>query len=294
MKHFILFSTFLTLSIGHAWSSPDTYKTLKDKINRLENSIIQEFSIDYPKNRQNLAPSSYAKLAGQVEIKYNLQQALFNKLESELFNIDKSLPKQVKQGELTAAEAEKLKNSIEYANRIILKTRRAEIAEMYSEFMSSLDHSPELKDVHKNLAHMRVPNCSIENLQYNESGQQLSFEIKQKNNYGSWTSSSFNLSQQDITSGQLSSKLENHNRFNPVHNIITQFQHSDYETDVSQRFTLLQDEYGNILEARFFQETTEPLIEFMGLKLGTQKVTKFIECGRESLETALGPKPASK
>lgn len=288
----IITATLLTISIC-SFSSTDNFSSLKEKIDHLENSIIQDFSIDLPKNKKGLTAQEQVKLANQVEVKYGIQRTLFFKIEEEFFQLNRKLKSHVKQGLLSLEEAEKLKTSIDYANRIILKSRKAEINQIYSEFMSKLSHRPKLDDIYTKLAAMDVKNCSFENLNLSHDSSILSFNIKQKNKFGNWTSSHYQITEQDIQAGHLTSRLDKQNSFIPFQNIITNYWNADKANSGKghQKFTLLQDEHGNIKEAKFNQETEEPLISFLGFSIGTQKVKKFFEC--ENMKKFFGPSPAS-
>jgi hypothetical protein len=286
----LLIATLFTIS-QTVLATPEHFTQLKSVIDQLENSIIQEFSIDYPKDRENLTAKAHAKLATQIETKYGMQKTLFFMLEEKLYNIHTSLSAKVEKGKLSKAEAEKLETSIEYAKRIILKSRKAEINQIYNDFMAGLSHTPKLNDIYAKLNEMKVKNCSLSNLILDSKKGILSFDIKKKNKFGNWTSSKFNITNEDIHSGHLTSRLDNNDQFNPFQNIVTQYWNLHTPNSGHQKFTLLQDENGNIQTAEFNQESKEPLVSFLGMNFGSQKVTKEFEC--ESLNKRSGPTPAS-
>lgn len=274
-----------------ALATSDQCNQMKQKIDDLENTIIQEFSIDFPSDRKNIDTKSYARLASQIEVKYGLQRMLFHKLEQEFFKLNSSLTPHLHNGKITEEEANKLKTSIEYANRIILRSRRAEINEMYTAFKESLTHTPKLSDIHSKLSHLDAKNCSFNNLTLDEQNGILSFQVQKKNKFGSYTTSNFEVTNQNIKLGQVTSKLDNLNKVNPFYNIITKFWNTATFKNSSQDFTLIQDENGNISEASFVQEFEEPLISFLGLEFGTQKIKKNFDCVSKTVRQ--GPTPAS-
>jgi hypothetical protein len=290
MKKLLIATLFMTSQT--VFATPENFTQLKTVIDQLENSIIQDFSIDYPKDRDNLSIKAHAKLAKQIEVKYGIQKSLFYKLEEEFFNIDSSLTTKVEKGNLTLKEAEKLKTSIEYAKRIILRSRKSEINQIYTEFMDGLNHTPKLNDIYVKLNEMEIKNCSLTNLILNTQKGVLSFSIKQKNKFGNWFSSQFKITNEDIQSGHLTSRLDGQDKFSPFQNIVTQYWNLKAPDSGHQKFTLLQDENGNIKQAKFNQESHEPLVSFLGLSFGTQKINKDFECDNSQIKVN-GPSPAS-
>ncbi len=271
---------------------------LKKQVDKLENTIIQDFSLELPKNMQQISLTAQAKLAKRLEIKYRLQTKLFYKLEGELTKIDQRLFQQTNEGKLTFDEAEKIKTRIDYANRIILKSRKAEISSIYSRLKSQLIKKPKLKDIYSKLLEFQIKTCSINNIIYNKAKQILSFEVKQKNNFGGWNHSEFSIHEKQLTKGQLLTKLDHsaNSKETQENSFETHYWQNDAFNNGSQGFTLVQSlKDGSIKEAKFFDKYREPLISFMELHFGSQKIEKNFECqkAKTSATTKEGPKPAS-
>jgi hypothetical protein len=287
----LLLALIFTLKSVCAICSEANYLDIKHKIDKLENTIIQDFSIDYPNIKESMTPKDYAAVASQVEVKFGMQKTLFYKLEAEFYKIKYSIDQKQADKLITADEASRLKNSVDYATRIILTSRRSEINQIYTEFKSSLVHRPELSEIFQNLVKFDVKNCSLSKLKLNQKDGLLSFTIEKKNKFGKLSSSSFVITDQEIKTGQVTSRLDNYNKFNPFRNMITQYWTNDEIDHKSQSFSILQDENGIVRTANFYQESKIPFIDFMGIKLGEQNIKKNFDC--ISHKMIQGTSPAS-
>ncbi len=286
-KQFIL-CVFISFN---SFVSSHTYKDYKSKIDRLENSIIQDFSIEVP-HGEKINTENQMKFATQMEVKYGIQQKLFAKIDYELSVLESEVLQSLQRGELTKEESEKLKNSVNYAQRIILKSRVNEINLTYQEFRKMLTHTPELQDIYESFSVGKINNCSLHNLTMNSKGDSLSFDIQHTNKFGGEEVSSFTITQNDLTSGYLTSRLDAYNRYNPYHSIITRYSNYLPQGVGTQSFTYKQDENGKITEANFLQEKDEPLFSVFGMSFGKQSIRKYFDC--KKAKAFFGPSPASK
>ena len=287
MKNLIL---FLFILFSHqAVSSPMVFRLYKQKIKFLEDSIIQDFSMDYPKKRKEIAPHEFSKMSQQVEVRYEIQKKLFLKIESELFRLQHSISKAFAAGKLSKAESSELTSGIEYASRIILRSRKEEINQTYTEFKNLLVHTPSLNTMKSQLSDLNTPNCALSNINFNKIANELSFNVKKKNKFGGWTSGKFKITQHDMALGHLVSQPETFS----IHKIVTRFWTG--EGDSQKHFVLYQNSQGNILKATFHQTEKKPLVKILGISFGKQIVKKQINCISKNQFTSQieGPMPAS-
>lgn len=279
----MIYMKVLNLIIFCLWSgqllaTAEFYYELKSKIDKLENSIIHDFSVDSPESLENLTIKQQVDLAKKIDVEYGLQTTLFFKIEEQLLELNHILDNSYAKGELTNRETDKLKTSIEYANRIILKTRKREITEIYNKLMATISRPPKLETIYQNLADLNNGSCLIEDLNFNKELGLLEFSIRRKNNFGNWISSEFSLKGQDISKGKLTTRLDRYHDASPFKNVITSYWNSGRSDNDSQNFTLLQDETGKIQHAEFRQESEIPLVSFLGFDFGSQKVKKYFNC----------------
>ena len=259
-------------------ATPEFYQELKSKIDKLENSIIHDFNIDSPDSMENLTIKQQVDLAKKIDVEYGLQTTLFFKIEEQLLELNHKLDNSLASGNLTMRETDKLKTSIEYANRIILKTRKREITEIYNKLMAGISRPPRLETIYENLTNLQTGSCQVENLNFNKELGLLEFSVKRKNNFGNWITSDFSLKNQDISKGKLTTRLDRYHDASPFKNVITSYWNSGRTDNDSQNFTLLQDETGKIQHAEFRQESEIPLVSFLGFDFGSQKVKKYFNC----------------
>ena len=267
------------------YGASEKYEHYKTQIDDLENSMIQEFSIDLPHKSENKFSKDYSQAATQLEVKFEIQRKLFYKIEEKYLIIQNDLQKDLLSKDLTSEEASKLKTKIEYATRIILQSRKREITEMYADLKKSLSHCPKLMDVYHQLADLQFNNCSLENIEMNEHTKSLSFDVKKKNKFGSWTVSNFFVNSNDLKSGRLVSRPDITKNVFPFQNFVTQFWTNKNEV-ASQKFTLRLNPAGEVTAAEFKEESQEPLIKIFGYSFGTQSIKKAFGCNKR--------KPASK
>ena len=115
-----LFIFLLTLP---AFASKENFQQIKQQVDELENSVIQEFSFAIPKSYGGHFDSEkQIQLGAELEEKFSSQKHIFFIAEEGLYNIERSLPNKVKTGELSEVEAQRLLTSVEYARRIIIHT----------------------------------------------------------------------------------------------------------------------------------------------------------------------------
>lgn len=272
--------SYLILFSPLCFSSQEKFEEYKSKISHLENSVIQEFSIDLPDKSHGRFTESYSKAATELEVKFEIQRKLFYKIEKQFLDMSLAIEKDMLKKQLTSKEAEKLKTNIEFASRIIMRSRKGEIQEMYSDLKKALTHNPRLVEVYEQLNEMKFNNCSLENLKFNEKYSSLSFDIKQKNKFGSWTTSNFYLTNNDVDSGRLISKPMVASAALPFQKFVTEFWTNDGTQNGQQKFTLHLDPEGEITKADFRQEYEEPLIEVFGFKIGKQSIRKAFGCNK--------------
>lgn len=276
-KKNLIFVFLIIIQVKNIFAEEWLYKDIKNKISSLENSIIQDFNIDLPPEESNRYGADYSRAATQLAVKYEIQKKLFYKIEYNFFQLAQSIDEHLSKNELNYTEAEKLRTNIEYATRIIMKSRMSEIHEIYLDLRSSLTHGPKLKEVYSQIKKMNLNNCVLETIDLNEKDQILSFGIKTKNKFGSWTQSDFTITQKDISAGRLLSMPDfSHTSF-PYNRFITNYWTSQNSKD-EKKFSLHLDHFGSIVAAEFADKKEEPLIKIMGINLGSQIVDKKIDC----------------
>lgn len=282
--------TILCISLVSAHAEPEQYHFYKKKIDHLENSIIQDFSIDIPKNKQEMTLQEKSHLATQIEVKYGIQTKLFYKIEEEFDKIEKHLNSDLLNGSIDQKEADKLKNSMQYAKRIILHSRKAEINEIYSQFKSSLNPKPRLTDVYNNIHKLKEGNlCKFEKIFLDDEQRQLSFVIKQKDETGRWLSSEFAITDDEVSNGQLITRVNKAHQYGAFHLFTTSYVDNNDDLSEAHDFNIMQDETGTLKSAKFGHQTEKPLFTLFGYKFGSEKIFKSFNC----LKGIKGPSPAS-
>ena len=275
MNFYYILLAFSFLNLTHADSS--IYEKYKAQINHLENSAIQEFSIDLPKDAHDQFTKHYSKAATQLEVRFQIHKKLFYKIEEKLLKLSQEVRNAHKQKLLSISEYESLNNSISYANRIIIRPRKTEIQNIYATLKDALSHSPKLDVLYHQLSDLKFKDCSLENIKFNEKYSNLSFNIKRKNNFGGWLSSTFVLTGLDVKDGRIISTPSSFSMLSPNKSFQTSFWGNQRNKDL-QNFTLHLNNDGKITQAFFRDERVEPLVEFMGIKFGSQNVTKLYDC----------------
>jgi len=283
MKYIIL--TFVLTIPFIVFADPKSYKEIKNKVDKLENAIIQDFDLKKtPKVKDKYSLMKHTEAIKEVEAQYGIQKNLLSKIEMAFFNLSKEIILKNQAGNLTNSELDKLKNSIEYANRIILTSRKKELDQIYNDLISNLDYTPSLKELFQKLDHSDYNNCEISNLSLNSDRNEITFVINHKTKEGEISSSHFNITEDDINKGQLSSTIRPLSNSNGLHEVITQF--SDPKNGLNQ-FSLNQNKFGKIKSAYFHQEKIKkPLVSFLGFKLGGGLESTTFRCQSRDLASS--------
>lgn len=276
MKHALLLLLFgNSLLVFSANNHTKLYLEIANEIDLLENSLIQDFSIDLPRNTEERKTIDYIKAANQLKVKYELQRKLFFKVEDHLFKLELK----VGDGNLEPEEIQKLKAKIEYAARIILRSRKNEIHEIYNELKNALSHIPKLKDIFEQIKQFHSQNCLIENIDYRPDVSELQFDVKAKNKFGSWTEVHYIISDLARKSKRLMSRPDL-NKYNlPYQSFVTEYwSAANDEGQIEKSFSLQLDNNGLITNTEFTHNTKEPLIQILGFEIGSQDIRKNLKC----------------
>ncbi len=243
----------------------------------MESAIIKDFDLKIPSQlKDEYSVNKYAKALQELENQYDLQKMLLTSLQLEFSSIKKSLTEEMANGKLTKIEVEKLQASMDYANRIILKSRTEEISGIYSEALDSLTHKPSLKELKTKLVASDYGNCSINNIKLNNQAQILSFNIYQRMKSGEVISSKFDITQDDITAGNFKTRVRPLNTIQGLPEIITQL---SMDNGVVRNFTLKENALGEVTNAFFYQEEYQkPWFNVLGFKVGEATIQKEINC----------------
>ena len=67
MKYFLLSITIFFMSFSTVNANSKAFFQLKKQVDKLENTIIQDFSLELPKNMQQISLTAQAKLAKRLE-----------------------------------------------------------------------------------------------------------------------------------------------------------------------------------------------------------------------------------
>lgn len=286
-----LFYIFLVTS-HFVYGADDSYHFFKDKINTLENSIIRDFEFQMPQESESGQPDlkQYQKAVTQIEIQYREQLSIFEKLENEFKSINQTLALKLNEGLLSESEVDRLKNSIEYANRIILRSRRDEIAKIYLKLKSKLSHIPKLKDIHKKILKLKQNNkCVLSNIFLDSKKGLLSFDVSSKSAKAG-ESINFMITQGDVSQGNITSDILRTENAETL-KMITQFTSSYPTAKGTYSFTLTENQLGDISSAAFHQQNIKaPWVNLFGLELGSHFKNRDFWCQEE---VELGPRPAS-
>lgn len=276
-KIILLFSLCLSKL---CFCNDEIYKEIKKRITKLENSIIQDYTCDLPSKGVELTQKEQVRLVNKVKTRYNIQRALFYNIEEELLEIGNKINQNLKSKTLSQVQFNELQNGIDYANRIILQPRKQEIDALYLQFLGRIKHKPALSDVLNKLHQINGEQCEVANINYNQEEGYLSFQIKQNNSFGNVMSTPFVITNDDIDNGLLKSQLENRQKFNPFHTIVTNYSKVRALENQKSSFVFHQDEFGKVKAANFLLEKDIPLVRILGIEFGKQKITQKFDCGK--------------
>lgn len=275
MKKLILLALIVSSS---AFCASEEYNTLKGHIDSLENSLIQNFDVEIPSNKNGIPFEAYQKALGQIEGQYANQLQNFKNVGLELDELRLALTSDFKTGHIKKEERERLINSIDYAKRIILQSRQQEIQRVYFSLKSKLSHIPKLEKLHEQLAEASKEDCPIKNLFFDKLKGILSFDVLTKTETGIQKNKKMNfvLTQGDVSQGSFNSEVR---KFGEREEYVTQFQSRFPSSDGIFAFTLKQDKQGQLTHLAFRQmEAKTPWVEFMGVSFGEDKEDRICDC----------------
>lgn len=276
---------FVSLNSLHATASEHIFQKLKNKINLLENQIIQDFELGG--TEREVGPKEYHQTAKIIESQYKKQLQIFSQIHEQLMQVESRISKSFDKGQLTKAEMERLKNNIEYADRIILRSRKEEVGKIYHQLKSKLSHIPRLEEVYTKLQSAAETNkCTIKNLFFDKLAGVLSFDVLSTDNptEESGKTINFTITQGDVAQGLLNSEVMHGGAFRKF---VTQYQSAFPSSEGLYSFTLTENTSGEIAKASFHQtDIVKPYMQLFGVSFGSEKVDRSYYCGS-------GPQPAS-
>jgi len=248
-KKNLLLCCLIGLSSTTAQTSEENFKNLKSKVDEYENSVIKDFSFAIPDNIHK-DQKKQMKLGIQLEEEFYKQKKLFYTAEEGLFNIEDSLDEKVRTGELSQDESNRLVSSVEYARRIILYTRKSEIHSQYTSLRKKLTEAPALDELYKKISGITLPgNCKIKNAKLAQDTGLLSFEISGQNQEGKQLTNVYNISQQEIDRGLLTTRFERGEHMGNRDKMILRFNKTNPDASISS-YSWLVNEFGKISPAR--------------------------------------------
>lgn len=258
-----LWTVVIFVVSSQSFAASEEYRKLKIQIDDLENSLIENFDVDMP-DPDNTSKAEFARAMGQINSQYKKQRDLFYRVESNLVDLKAELAKKNSAFQLMPGEKDKLINSIDYANRIILSSRKAEVERIYHGFKTKLSHIPKLEEIHGKLAKASQDDCPIKNLFFDKFKGVLSFAVAEMN---------FVLTQGDVSQGSINSEVRERGEF------VTQFQSRFPSSKGTYSFTLTEDDQGHVTAASFHQlDAKTHWVEFMGYGFGEQKKNRKKLC----------------
>ena len=279
MKKSLLIALIITFSFTTStFAASEEYTMLKQKIDSLENSLIRNFDVKIPKDKAKISFEVYQRALKKVEFQYKEQVNVFYRVENQLKDLRKALVTKSIHESLSDNERERLVNSIDYADRIILQSRRDEIEQVYHNLKSKLSHIPKLEKLHNQLAKASKDDCPIKNLFFDKLKGILSFDVtaKSDDNEASEKKVNFVLTQGDISQGSINSEVR---RNGTRDEYVTQFQSRFPSSNGIFAFTLTQDSSGELMHAAFRQmEAKTHWVEFMGMQFGEDTENRSCLC----------------
>ena len=276
MKNLILIALIFSTQ---TYAASSEYLAFKDHIDKLENSLIQNFDVEIPHSNSAIPFEAYQKALTKIEGQYTQQIKLFENVGFELDELRLALASEFKSGHIDKNERERLVNSIDYAKRIILQSRKEEIQRIYFSLKSKLSHIPKLERLHQQLAKASKDDCPIKNLFFDKLKGVLSFDVWAKSVDGIASqkkSMNFILTQGDISQGSINSEVR---KKGLREEYVTQFQSRFPSSDGIFAFTLKQDNNGQLTHVAFQQmEAKTPWVEIMGLSFGEDTENRSCSC----------------
>lgn len=271
----LIFSLFLQLGAN---ASEDNYRSIKASIDHFENSVIRDFRFSIPKGyAQKFETSLQISLSQDLEEAFKDQIKTFQKAETALFELGRSLNNKVEAGEITPKESDKLMTNVEYARRIILHTRKEEVINQYAEYKKELSIKPTIQHLFNKISQTRLPgSCKIQDVHL--EGNFLSFEVLGLDQEGRELAQNYVISKTDVDLGSLTTKALDKDGLSQGHKSILSFRST--ETDLSmKRFSLFENKEGEFYHAEFVHEDIkEPLFNVFGVNFFEQESSKEIFC----------------
>ena len=258
-----LWTVVIFVVSSQSFAASEEYRKLKIQIDDLENSLIENFDVDMPEPN-NTSKIEFTRAMEQINGQYKKQRDLFYRVENDLVDLKSELAKKNSAFQLMPGEKDKLINSIDYANRIILSSRKAEVEKIYQSFKTKLSHIPKLEEIHGKLAKASNDDCPIKNLFFDKFKGILSFAVAEMN---------FVLTQGDVSQGSINSEVRGRGEF------VTQFQSRFPSSQGTYSFTLTENAKGRVTGASFHQmDAKTHWVEFMGYSFGEQKENRKKLC----------------
>ena len=272
--------------LSNAMAKTGHYSEIKDRIDHLENSVIAEFQFSIPEGyAQKFESTLQLSLSKKLENAWREQVRIFDNAESNLFAIGKSLQQKVKTGLLTPQESKKLMTNIEYARRIILKSRKSEVIEQYTDFKNKLQVKPTIQHLFSKITKVSLPgSCKIQDAHL--EGNFLTFEVLGLGKDGESLSQRYTVTKTDVELGSLTTRSNGEVSISDNHKSILSFKAT--ESDLSfKRFDLFENSDGEFYHAEFAHEDMiKPLINVWGFDFGEKKVSQEIFCNLQGTSPA--------
>ena len=285
-KNYLLLSLIILLLSGNTFASKNQFESIKSKIDFLENSVIADFRFNIPEDyKEKFESTLQISLSEKLENAFREQQLIFENAETKLFRIGKSLREKVENGSITPEESRRLMTNIEYARRIILKSRKSEVIEKYTEYKNQLRVKPTIAHLFRKITKVRLPgSCKVQDAHL--EGNFLTFEVLGIDKDGSKITQKYTISKTDVELGSLTTRASSLPSNSGNHKSVLSFKST--QTDLSlKKFSLFENGEGEFYHAEFIHEDiTEPLFSVWGMDLGEKKVSQKIYCNHRGIKPA--------